>query len=95
MYMAHLKQIKPMKHAAPVLTEQIGMPDIDSNHEEKLLQSQEMTLMAWRYASGQVQVPAYGEGPKTTPNAAPTTKNAAASNREMLTGTAALSNCTL
>ena len=77
MQMALLTQIKPMKHAAPELTEQIGMPDIDSNHNEKLRQSHEMTLMACRYASGHVQVPACGDGPNATPNIAPMTNIAA------------------
>ena len=92
MHMAHLTQIRPMKHAAPVLTEQIGMPEIDSNHKEKLQQSQEMTLMACRYASGHVQVPACGDGPNVTPNIAPIKNIAAASSKQGLTGTEALSD---
>ena len=40
MHMALLTQSKPTKHAAPELTEQIGMLGIDSNHKEKLRQSQ-------------------------------------------------------
>ena len=87
MQMALLTQIKPMKHAAPELTEQIGMPDIDSNHNEKLRQSHEVTLMACRYASGHVQVPACGDGPNATPNIAPMTNIAATSSKQSLTGT--------